>query len=264
MNGDDVDEDRVAVVADRPPAAKRRRRAASDPAGQRSLARAERRAHELSIKNEFIGYSPAYWARRHYLQDTAKYHHHRGEDWASPSKMNKTALATYLRRCEVKSITLDDNRVITDDKYSADANKRAGGPTLVQLRAVVKRYVETNNMNTTVPHQLMNDAHHTLLYTPPYVSDLQPIELIWAFTKKIVAHQSHRTRSATVCAEQTLLAMKDVGQSLCEKVIEHTHAWMVQFMHGDHGGTLAQFDDLADVVDGAMVEDEVGAEAIDE
>jgi len=38
-----------------------------------------------------------------------------------------------------------------------------------------------------VPQQKVHDAGFTLLYYPPYVSDLQPIEMMWACTAAIVA-----------------------------------------------------------------------------
>ena len=53
-----------------------------------------------------------------------------------------------------------------------------------QLKKAAKQHIaEHPEINTTVPQQLFDDAGYELLYTPPYVSELQPIELIWAFTK---------------------------------------------------------------------------------
>jgi hypothetical protein len=115
----------------------------------------------------------------------------------------------------------------------------------VQLKAAVKEHLAAHpEINTTVPQQLMGDAGYSLLYTPPYVSDLQPIEMIWAFTKALVARQSTRTRTAQVCAVQTREAMECVTAELCQKQIRHCHTWIEQFMQSEEGGSLQQFGTL--------------------
>jgi hypothetical protein len=91
----------------------------------------------------------------------------------------------------------------------------------------------------------MSDAGYELLYTPPYVSDLQPIEVIWTFTKAIVARQSTRTRTAQACAAQTREAMDRVTAELCQKQIRHRHTWIEHFMQSGEGGSLQQFGTLA-------------------
>jgi hypothetical protein len=174
--------------------------------------------------------------------DNAKYHHHRGPDWFSPSKKKKGQLADFLRQRNVGSITVDGGRSIQASKFSADARGKAGGPTLPQLKTAVKQHLaEHPEINTTVPQQLMSDEGYELLYTPPYVSDLQPIEMIWAFTKAIVARQSTRTRTAQACAVQTRVAMEQVTAELCQKQIKHCHAWIERFMQSEEGGSLQQF-----------------------
>jgi hypothetical protein len=90
----------------------------------------------------------------------------------------------------------------------------------------------------------MADKKYELLYTPPYVSDLQPIEMIWAFTKSIVARQSHRSRTAHACTVQTREAMEQVNADLCQKQIEHCHEWIKRFMQSEEGGSLQQFGSL--------------------
>jgi DDE superfamily endonuclease/Winged helix-turn helix len=176
--------------------------------------------------------------------DNAKYHHHRGPDWFSPSNKNKGQLADFLRQREVKSFTVD-GATFPASKFSADARGKAGGPTLVQLRSAVKAHLTAHpEINTTVPQQLMDDKGFELLYTPPYVSDLQPIEMIWAFTKALVAKQSHRSRTAHACAVQTREAMDQVTAGLCQKQIAHCHAWIQRFMQSEEGGSLQQFGTL--------------------
>ena len=90
----------------------------------------------------------------------------------------------------------------------------------------------------------MRDAGHELLYTPPYVSELQPIELIWAYTKSLVARQSHRSRTVDEAAIQTRQAMDKVNNQLCRKVIGHCHRWIQRYMMSENGGSLRRFIDL--------------------
>ena len=181
--------------------------------------------------------------------DNAKYHHHRGPDWFSPSNKKKGQLADFLRQRRVASITTDDGRVIPASKFSADASRSGGGPSLLQLRKAVKQHLnEHPEINTTVPQQLMSDAGYELLYTPPYISQLQPIELIWAFTKALVARQSHRSRTVDQAAAQTRSAMDKVTTELCNDVIQHCHAWIDSFMRSDDAGSLSAFKDLAELM----------------
>ena len=48
------------------------------------------------------------------------------------------------------------------------------------IAAVQKWLDEHPDHNRMVVEQLMNDADHTLVYTPPFCPEMQPIELLWA------------------------------------------------------------------------------------
>jgi hypothetical protein len=180
------------------------------------------------------------------LRAAAKQFFTSGPDWFSPSTKKKGPLADFLRQRDVKHITVGDGRVIPASKFSADARgKVGGGPTLAQLRTAVKEHLAAHpEINTTVPQQLLDDAGYELLYTPPYVSELQPIEMIWAFTKGLVARRSHRTRSVHEAAVQTREAMERVDAERCRKVISHVHQWIHSFMQSEAGGSLRRFLDL--------------------
>jgi transposase len=212
--------------------------------------------HDTINGEKFIGwirqrllptFQRVYPGKKMYLVlDNAKYHHHRGPDWFSPSVKKKGQLADFLRQRQVKSVTVEGGRVIPASKFSADARgKASGGPTLDQLKNAVKQHlVDHPDINTTVPQQLFSDAGYSLIYTPPYVSDLQPIEMIWAFTKALVAKQSTRNRTVREAAIQTRKAMDQVTKELCKKVVGHAQKWMDQFIKSDDGGSLQQFADL--------------------
>ena len=142
---------------------------------------------------------------------------------------------------------MDGGRVIPASKFSADARGKAGGgPTLEQLKTAVKQHlIDHPDINTTVPQQLLSDAGYELIYTPPYVSDLQPIELIWAYTKALVARQSTRRRTVEEAAIHTRQAMDQVTKELCQDVIRHAQQWMDRFIQSEEGGSLQQFGSLA-------------------
>jgi transposase len=211
--------------------------------------------HDTINGDKFIGWmrqrlfptvQQLYPGKMYLVLDNAKYHHHRGPDWFAPYNKKKGQLADFLRQRNVPCITVDNGRTIPASKFSANAGKAAGGPTLMQLKTAVKQHLAAHpEINTTVPQQLMSDEGYELLYTPPYVSDLQPIEMIWAFTKALVVRQSHRTRTAQACAVQTREAMECVTVELCQKQIAHCHAWIEQFMQSEEGGSLQQFATLA-------------------
>ena len=208
--------------------------------------------HDTINGEKFIGwiqqrliptFQKIYPGKKMYLVlDNAKYHHHRGPDWFSPSNKKKGQLADFLRQRQVRSITIDGGGVIPANKFSADARGKGGGPTLPQLKNAVKQHLRANpDINTTVPQQLFSDVGYELIYTPPYVSDLQPIEMIWAFTKALVAKQSTRKRNVEQTAIQTRRAMDEVSKDLCQNVIHHTQKWMDKFIKSDSGGSLKQF-----------------------
>jgi transposase len=215
--------------------------------------------HDTINGEKFIGwiqqrllptFKKVYPRKKMYLVlDNAKYHYHRGPDWFAPSTKSKGQLADFLRQRNVKNITVDGGRVIPANKFSAEARGKAGGPTVVQLKAAAKQHLKEHpDINTTVPQQLMDDAGYKLLYTPPYVSELQPIELIWAYTKALVARQSHRSRSVETAAIQTRVAMDSVTAELCAKVISHCHKWIDTFMQSADGGSLQRFADLNELI----------------
>jgi hypothetical protein len=98
--------------------------------------------HDTINGEKFIGWmqqrlfptvQKLYPGKKMYLVlDNAKYHHHRGLDWFSPSAKKKGQLADFLRQRNVESITVD-GVTFPSHKFSADARGKAGGPTLAQL-----------------------------------------------------------------------------------------------------------------------------------
>jgi len=180
------------------------------------------------------------------ILDNAKYHHARGEDWVNANTMSKVELGTFLRQVKVPSINVGGYK-FKADKYTADWLKKGkGGPTVEQLREVVRDYIKSHPaINTTLVHQALDRHDYELLYTPAYESWLQPIELVWARVKHEVATQSMLGRKWQETQEQTRVALKNIDKNLCAKLIRHTHTFMDEWLQTDEAGTLKQHGSLA-------------------
>lgn len=174
------------------------------------------------------------------ILDNAKYHHARGEDWVSASKMSKTELGVFLRTAGVPSITREDGVAIPASKFTADVRGAAGGgPSKELLQQVVKDYIASHpTINSTLVAQLMQEKKHELVYTPPYESWLQPIELVWAQVKMKVAQQARTGRRWQETAEQTRTALREMTPKACSDIIRHTEVMMDEWLKTSAAGSL--------------------------
>ena len=177
------------------------------------------------------------------ILDNAKYHHARGEDWITPSKMNRVELATYLRHIGMREFTSEAGVVYPTAKYSAEVKEKngmaGGGPPLKDLRAVLTSYIKSHpGINTTLVQQIMKAKGHRLLYTPPYESWMQPIELVWARIKHQVAQQAKAGRSWQECAKQTATALSKLTPETCDNIIRHTEKLMDEWLQTPSAGSL--------------------------
>ncbi|KAG7373531.1 DDE superfamily endonuclease [Nitzschia inconspicua] len=119
------------------------------------------------------------------MMDNAKYHLVYGDDVPKPSKMKKEECLTFLQMNQV------------------EIPERA---TAVELKALVKNHIREN-----VPFEcerLAKEQGHEVLLTPPYHSDLQPIELVWAMVKGGVGRQ-YNNETTLELVDQRLLAQFD-------------------------------------------------------
>jgi transposase len=103
------------------------------------------------------------------MMDNVAYHLVYSEHVPRPSTMKKAELIEYLL---LKGLPI--------------ANEEGRPLTALLLRAKVKEYVEKNEVSAVI--KLAREKFHKILFTPPYHSDLQPIELVWALVKGNVAH----------------------------------------------------------------------------
>ena len=198
---------------------------------------------------------PTFYARypnkkMYLVLDNAKYHHHRGEDWITPAKMNLGQCARFLRENGIRQITVTTKHtqyVVNANKFSAD--RKDGGPTMAGIRDAVKTFLLSHpGINTTVPAQLMADAHASLIYTPPYESWLQPIELVWARMKHTVSTQAFHGRTHQETAAQTYASFDHIDATLCSSLIAHVRRLIDNWLQSDSAGSLSRFESMSAII----------------
>jgi len=206
------------------------------------------------IRNRLIPAFEAKFGKRKkmcLILDNAKYHHARGVDWMTPRYMNQGQLADALRQLKISSVT-DGEHVWPAKLYSAlhrGTPAKNGAPTLALLRQVLSDYLQSHpGTNTTVVQQMMSAKKHELLYTPPYESWLQPIELIWARVKHTVAMQPSRSRKYQQTQQQTRDALSAVMPELCASIVSHTEKFMSSWLSSSEAGSLSRWPTLEKLV----------------
>ena len=182
--------------------------------------------------------------------DNASYHKPRDESWVSGSKAkNKHELAHTLLDLEVTELTTAGDKPRTVPAHRFEAAVSAGGPSKDDLLAAVQKWLDEHpDHNRTVVEQLMSDAGHSLVYTPPFCPEVQPIELLWAQIKRYVADRSTHNRSMTETREQTEGAFEQITKMLCNSIVRHCHDWIDQFIASEAAEDLQQCGTLAGVI----------------
>jgi len=188
--------------------------------------------------------------RMHLVLDNAGYHKPRDETWISASKaMNKHDLAHQLLDLGVEQLTTvgDRPRIVPAHRFEAGIGE--GGPSKDDLLAAVQKWLDEHpDQNRTVVEQLMSDAGHSLVFTPPFCPEVQPIELLWAQVKRYVAERSTHNRSMTEARGQTEHGFEQVSKLFCNSIVKHCHDWIDGFLATDAAGDLRQCGTLAGVI----------------
>jgi hypothetical protein len=184
------------------------------------------------------------------VMDNAAYHKARDESWVSSSKsQNKHDLAHLLLDLGVSQLTTTGAHPCTVPSHLFEAKRSEGGPSKDDLLTAVQKWLaEHPDHNRTVVEQLMSDAGHALVYTPPYCPEVQPIELLWAKVKRYVAARSTHGRSLTEAREQTEEGFEAVTRMFCNSIVKHCHDWIDQFLQTDAAEDLVQCGTLAGVI----------------
>jgi hypothetical protein len=204
--------------------------------------------------------------------DNASYHHARGTDWVNVHRMNKAAIAGKLIELGVRSISgqrqKKGTQTMENFHFEADTFARRGGryaPTLAELKVELQAYLTAHPQhNRTEVSKLMTQHKHELIYTPPYLPGVQPIERLWAYVKNHVAAEYRAGRTMRELIRQTHEGFygdgdKHVGVDarLCASVIEHSHTFCNYLIEQDDAlsGTI---DDLTS--ESRVVETDVEAD----
>jgi hypothetical protein len=180
--------------------------------------------------------------------DNASYHHHRGDDWINVHRLNKAQMAAQLTELGVSSISVQRQKkgTLTMESFQFDAStfSRRGGrfaPTLAELKVELLAYLAgLPELNRTEVTKLMAAHKHELIYTPPYLPGVQPIERLWAYVKNHVAAQYRLGRTMRELVRQTYEGFYGDGDKhagvdaqLCASVIEHSHSFCNHLIEQD-------------------------------
>jgi transposase len=195
-------------------------------------------------------FAEMYPGKKMYLVlDNASYHKPRDESWVSSSKaQNKHELAHQLMDLGVEQlITVDDShRAVPSHRFEAKVSD--GGPSKEDLISAIQKWLDDHpDYNRTVVEQLMDDAGHSLIYTPPFCPEVQPIELLWAAVKRYVRDRSTHNRSMTEAREHTEQGFEQITKMFCNQIVKHCHDWIDRFLTTDDAEDLQQCGTLAGV-----------------
>jgi hypothetical protein len=183
--------------------------------------------------------------------DNAAYHKPRDETWISDStSQNKHDLAHQLMDLGVTELVTVDEKHRVVPAHLFEAAISAGGPSKEDLIAATKKWLEEHaDANKTVVEQLMADAGHSLIYTPPFCPEVQPIELLWAKVKRYVADHATHNRSVTEARQQTEEGFEYITKMFCNSLVKHCHDWIDSFLHTEAAEDLQQCGSLARVIE---------------
>jgi len=184
------------------------------------------------------------------VMDNAAYHKARDESWVSSSKsQSKHELAHLLIDLGVSQLITTGPHPRTVPAHHFEASIGEGGPSKDDLLVAVQKWLaEHPDHNRTVVEQLLSDAGHALVYTPPYCPEVQPIELLWAQVKRYVAARSTHGRSLTEARQQTEEGFEAVTKMFCNSIVKHCHDWIDHFLQTDAAEDLLQCGTLAGVI----------------
>jgi hypothetical protein len=161
--------------------------------------------------------------------------------------MNKHNLAHQLMDLGVTQLTTSTGHVVLSHLF--EAKKSMGGPSKEDLIAATAKWLDENpDHNRTVIEQLFDDVGHTLVYTPPFCPEVQPIELLWAKVKRYVADRSLLGRSITEARQQTEEGFEQITKMFCNSIIKHCHDWIDAFLKTESAEDLQQCGSLAGVI----------------
>lgn len=211
-------------------------------------------AFTLWVKNRLL---PAFHAlypskKMIVVMDNAGYHKPRDFDWITPYKMDKTACVSFLKAHGVAEFTAmrdEEPVVFKQGTFNQRSSKNNAAPSLKELQGAVKAHLlQHPELNKTKIDKLLEPRGHSIVWTPPFVPEVQPIELVWAYVKGLVARQYTFGRSLETTRQQTDDAFDTLTAAMLQKRISHCHAWIDAFMRTEEAGSLQQYATLDQLI----------------
>ncbi|RHY47783.1 hypothetical protein DYB34_001099 [Aphanomyces astaci] len=128
------------------------------------------------------------------------------------------------------------------------------------LWAKLKTYVTANVVPVIV--QMAKDRGHDVVFTPPYHSDLQPIEMVWSFVKGAVGRQYDTSTKFPDVRERLDREFDRLPSSVIFDFIGHTDRKVVDM--AAYLNAVAEADDAAGAAYSSESESESDADSCDE
>ncbi|RHZ40697.1 hypothetical protein DYB31_016267 [Aphanomyces astaci] len=128
------------------------------------------------------------------------------------------------------------------------------------LWAKLKTYVTANVVPVIV--QMAKDRGHDVVFTPPYHSDLQPIEMVWSFVKGAVGRQYDTSTKFPDVRERLDREFDRLPSSVIFDCIGHTDRKVVDM--AAYLNAVAEADDAAGAAYSSESESESDADSCDE
>lgn len=173
--------------------------------------------------------------------DNARYHHARGDEYVRTSGISKKEMITHLATIGVNSITILRNgapMVFNADSFSRP--KSCTSPSADELLSVLKlKVLENPSLQWSHVRHIFEERKWQLIYTPPYTPVVQPIELVWAYTKNFVASEYQTGRTLHQLQDDVKRAFygdldlehTGVTAQMCTKMIDNSRKWCNNFIN---------------------------------
>jgi hypothetical protein len=144
-----------------------------------------------------------------------------------------------------RSRSADQNAMMLMTLHEMGKLAAPGTPPNQIITATAKAHAMSAN-SVEVPTQLVRDIRQgsRIIYTPPYESWLQPIELVWNQAKQQVAHGARRDRKLPEMEAVTKTALKSITGDACTSTIQHVHRFIDSWLKTVDAGWLRRFGSL--------------------
>lgn len=151
-----------------------------------------------------------------FIMDNAKYHKTKADGLPQWAKMKKDDALQWLKA--------NAPQCNAEPWWSADALKTQVREEIAKRPLAVEQLLHKHNKD------------HQLLFTPPYHSDLQPIELLWAWVKGDIRKQHDNTTTTKHVETRTIQGFAGVAQTggpRIAKLINHSFKVALKFWNAD-------------------------------